>query len=82
MQSSEVAKCHPVRRQLRQRERDDSDKESRRRTEHFTDAAWKQAALGNRPGGSPMYKQLNALLGFLAGLLIAFAIAAVMNGGL
>ena len=29
-----------------------------------------------------MYKQLNALLGFLAGLLIAVAIAAVMNGGL
>jgi len=29
-----------------------------------------------------MYKQLTALLGFLAGLLIAFAIAAVMNGGL
>ena len=36
----------------------------------------------SHPGGSPMYKQLTALLGFLAGLLIAFAIAAVMNGGL
>lgn len=29
-----------------------------------------------------MYKHLNATLGFLAGLLIAVAIAAVMNGGL
>jgi uncharacterized protein involved in exopolysaccharide biosynthesis len=29
-----------------------------------------------------MYRTLNATLGFLAGLLIAFAIAAVMNGGL